>query len=55
MFLYAQDFFVKKMACNVYQRIGTQMANFSLLNTKTLSKAKMSIFKQVLRKGATMS
>ena len=34
MFLYAQDFFVKKMACKVYQRIGTQMANFSILNTK---------------------
>ena len=35
MFLYAQDFFVKKMACNVYQRIGTQTANFAILNTKT--------------------
>ena len=30
MFLYAQDYFVKKMACNVYQKIGTQMANFSI-------------------------
>ena len=55
MFLYALDFFVKKMACKVYQRIGTQMANFSILNTKTLSKVKVSIFKQVLRKGATIS
>ena len=55
MFLYAQDFFDKKMACNVYQRIGTQMANFSILNTKIQSKAKVSVFNQVLRKGATIS
>ena len=40
MFLYAQDFFVKKMACNVYQRIGTQMAHFSILNTKPNLKRK---------------
>ena len=55
MFLYTQDIIVKKMACNVYQRIAIQMANFSILNTETLSKAKMSIFNQVLRKGATIS
>ena len=55
MFLYEQDFFVKKMACNVYQRIGTQMTNFSILNKKTQSKEKMSIFNQVLCKSATIS
>ena len=55
MFLYAQDFFVKKTASNVYQRIGTQMANFSIPNTNAYSKAKVSIFNQVLHKGATIS
>ena len=35
MFLYAQDFFVKKIACNVYQRIATQMANFSILREES--------------------
>ena len=55
MFLYAQDVFVKKMACKVYHRIGTQMAHFSILNTKTYSKAKVSTFNQVLRKDATIS
>ena len=35
IFSYAQDFFVKKMTCNLCQRIVTQMANFAILNTKT--------------------
>ena len=43
MFSYAQDFFVKKMACNVYQRIGTQMTNFSILNTKHNLKRKCQL------------
>ena len=43
MFLYAQDFFVKKMACNVYQRIATQTANFSIETRKPNLKRKCQI------------
>ena len=37
MLLYAQDFFVKKMACNVYQMIGTRMEFPNIMHNDCLA------------------